>query len=97
MGFAERTNRIGAVAPVVMSVLALSLVLVVMTTGWDRGLKDEGAAAHLFQLLIAGQIPFVLAFLVTANWQRSLGVGKMVAAQLGALTLAVGAVAFFGL
>lgn len=97
MGFSQRTNRIGAIVPVVMSLLALSLVLVVVTTGWERGLKDEGAAAHLFQLLIVGQVPFVMAYLITANWRRLFEVAKPIAAQLGALVMAIGAVTFFHL
>jgi hypothetical protein len=90
-------NRIGAIAPVAMSLLALSLVLLSVTTGWERGQKDEGAAAHIFQLLIVGQLPFIAAFLFTANWRRAPAVAQPIALQLGALALAVGSVAFFRL
>lgn len=41
-------NRLVGVVPVILSSVAFSLVLVVVATGWERGLKDEGAAAHLF-------------------------------------------------
>lgn len=97
MKIAGRINRIGAVAPVVMSLTALAIVGVVVSTGWERGLKDEGAAAHIFQLLIAGQIPFMAAYLFTANWKRSFEVAKPLSLQLGALVLAIGSVAVFGL
>lgn len=97
MNVAERINRIGAVAPVVMSLVALAIVGVVVATGWERGLKDEGAAAHIFQLLIAGQLPFMAAYLLTANWKRSFEAAKPISLQLGALVLAVGSVAVFGL
>jgi hypothetical protein len=45
------------VAPIVMSVVALGLVLGhVAVSGLGRE-ADEGAAAHLFQILMAGQLP----------------------------------------
>jgi hypothetical protein len=90
-------NRIGAIVPIAMSLLALSLVLAVATTGWERGLKDEGAAAHIFQLLVVGQLPFIAAYLITANWRRGVTVAVPIALQFGALALAIGAVAFFRL
>jgi len=65
--------------------------------GWDRGLKDEGSAAHIFQLLIAGQIPFVVAFLVTANWGRFIRIAVIVGLQIVAIALALGPVAYFNL
>jgi hypothetical protein len=63
----------------------------------DQGKKDEGAAAHIFQLLIAIQIPFVLAFLITADWRRVTQVAGFVALQAAAIALAFGPVAFFKL
>ena len=55
-----------AVVPVAMSLIALALVLAdvlgdVATYGFVVHGADEGTAAHLWQLLMAGQIP-VLAF-----------------------------------
>ena len=97
MSFVQRTNRVGAIAPVVMSLIALSLVLFTVLTGWERDLKDEGVGAHLFQLLILGQVPFVVAYLVTANWRSVLGVAKPIALQLTVLAIAVAPVAFFHL
>ncbi|MDE2112417.1 MAG: hypothetical protein KGJ79_14835 [Alphaproteobacteria bacterium] len=90
----QKINRVGAVAPTVMSLLALSIVLVVATTGWERQLKDEGAAAHIFQLLIVGQLPFIAIFLATANWKRLTQIAKPIAVQVCALVLALGSVAF---
>ena len=50
--------------PVVMSAAALSLVLgTLVVFGVVRG-EDEGTAAHLFQLLIAGQFPVVAFFAI---------------------------------
>ena len=97
MGLQERINRVGAVVPIAMSVLALATVVAVVATGWERHLKDEGAAAHIFQLLIAGQVPFIVGFLATANWRRVMQVVRPMAVQVTALALALGSVAFFRL
>jgi len=93
----ERANKLGEVAPVIMSFLAFVIVLVVVATGWERHSTDEGAAAHLFQLLIVGQAPFVLMFLLTAKWSNLVKVVKPFAIQVGALALALGSLAVFRL
>jgi len=75
----QRINKVSAIAPVVMSLLALAMVLVVVTTGWQRDVKDEGTAAHLFQLLIVMQVPFILTFVTTgklgADWASPKAIG----------------------
>jgi cell division protein FtsW (lipid II flippase) len=78
-----------------MSLLAFGLVLVAVATGWDKDMKDEGAAAHIFQLLVALQIPFILAFLVTANWRQFGPPLVILGIQVAALALAFGPVAYF--
>jgi hypothetical protein len=93
----EAINRVCAIAPIVMSVLALLLLLFAFATGWGQGHGDEGAAAHLWQLLIGGQAPFVLAFLATADWDRWQRVAGPFALQVGALVLALAPVAYFKL
>jgi hypothetical protein len=48
-----------------MSVAALTLVLAVLTkNGFDYHPADEGLAAHLWQLLMAGQAPVILWFVI---------------------------------
>jgi len=93
----QKINRIGTIAPVVMSLLAFGLVLLAVATGWDKDMKDEGAAAHIFQLLVALQIPFILAFLVTADWRRFRPILVILSIQVAALALAFGPVAYFRL
>ena len=64
MGTYHRTANIlvrapSAFIPIAMSSLALVVVLgkiILFGIGQE---PDEGAAAHLFQLLVAGQIPFI--------------------------------------
>jgi hypothetical protein len=93
----QKINSISAIAPVVMSLTALLIVLTGVITGWERNLKDEGAAAHLFQLLMVAQMPFILAFLVTANWKGGLRIVRPLGLQFVAIGLALGSVAFFHL
>jgi hypothetical protein len=93
----QKINRISGIVPVVMSLLAFAVVLVVVTTGWERHLKDEGIAAHIFQLLIVGQVPFILTFLATANWHQWRRLTGPIALQLVAIVVAFAPVAFFKL
>jgi hypothetical protein len=93
----QTLNRIGAIAPVAMSLMALSMVAFQAATGRFRGGPYEGAPAHIFQLLVVLQIPFILVFLATANWQRAGQIVPPVALQMGGLVLVVGSVAFLRL
>jgi hypothetical protein len=97
MDIYQRVNRIGSVAPTIMSILALAIAVVVVTTGWDRHLNDEGTAVHLFQILIVGQLPFIIGYLATANWQRPTHFLRPMIYQIAALSLALGSVALFKL
>lgn len=45
--------------PLAMSGLALALVAVHVTNSGTTSGSDEGAAAHLWQLLMAGQVPVI--------------------------------------
>jgi hypothetical protein len=80
-----------------MSLCACLLVGVVITTGWEGGLKDEGAAAHLWRLLIVLQVPLIAAFLFTSDWRRPGEVAKTLVLQIAALGLAIAPVALFQL
>jgi hypothetical protein len=50
--------------PVAMSLAALVLVLAHVAMFGAAREADEGAAAHLWQLLMAGQVPIVAFFLI---------------------------------
>jgi hypothetical protein len=57
-------KRPSAFVPVAMSVAALGVVLVhILMSGVARE-ADEGTAAHLWQLLMAAQIPIVAFFAI---------------------------------
>ncbi len=57
-------NRPSAFIPVVMSVAALAVVLGYAAMFGVARQADEGTAAHLWQLLMAGQIPVVAFFAI---------------------------------
>ncbi len=93
----QKINRISGIIPVVMSLVALLVVLIVVFTGWERNLTDEGTAAHIFQLLIVLQAPIILLFLATADWKHFMQVARPLAFQVLAIGLAFVPVAFFKL
>jgi hypothetical protein len=51
-----------AFLPVAMSLGALAIVLIYLALYGPARQVDEGAAAHLWQLLMAAQVPIVLFF-----------------------------------
>jgi hypothetical protein len=61
-------TRPSALIPLVMSLAALATVLGHIVLNGSGREADEGAAAHVFQLLIAGQLPIVAFFAV--RWLR---------------------------
>ncbi|HEX5134217.1 MAG TPA: hypothetical protein VFW81_02395 [Thermoanaerobaculia bacterium] len=64
MNFSAMMKQPSAVIPVAMSLAALALVLGhILVFGVARE-ADEGTAAHLWQLLIAGQLPVVAFFAI---------------------------------
>jgi hypothetical protein len=55
-------KRPSAWVPVAMSAVALAVVFAHIALYGVAREADEGATAHIFQLLIAGQMPFVAYF-----------------------------------
>lgn len=90
-------QSVGRRGPIVMSAAAFLLVLLARATGWDRGLKDEGAVAHLWQLLIGLQLPIIVAFVATADWRRPSGALMVLGVQALALAVAMAPVAMLRL
>ena len=73
---------------VALSAAALLLVLYGYTLPPQR---DEGAAAHIFQLLVVALVPTIALFLATADWTRPARSARPLALATGALALAFGA------
>jgi hypothetical protein len=57
-------RRPSALIPVAMSVTALGIVLAYATMFGVARQADEGVAAHIWQLLMAGQVPVVAFFAI---------------------------------
>jgi hypothetical protein len=86
-----------AVVPVAMSVCALSVVLLAIAKGSAKPQPDEGTAAHIWQILIAGQLPFLGWFALhwlTRDFKAALPV---LALQLLAFVVALFPVWYLGL
>jgi hypothetical protein len=86
-----------AMLPVAMSLAALTVLLVHLAFAGTRPQADEGAAAHAFQLLLAGQAPIVAFFAI--KWLPRLP-GEtlmMIGLQAGAALLALAPVVIFDL
>jgi hypothetical protein len=57
-------SRASAFLPVAMSLVALGTVLLFLIRNGPAPQPDEGASAHLWQILMAAQIPVILFFAI---------------------------------
>lgn len=88
--------RPSAYVPLLMSLAALAVVLAHIALAGPVRTPDEGAAAHLFQLLIAGQVPVVVFFAM--KWmQRTRQALVVLGLQALAIAVALAPVWYFGL
>jgi amino acid transporter len=90
-------NQWSAILPLAMSIAALVLVLGHVAISGGVHETDEGTAAHVWQLLMAAQVPLVAFFAIT--WlPRAARVAPLVLALQAAAVLAnLAAVRFFNL
>ena len=83
--------------PLVMSLIALTMVVGHLVLFGTAREVDEGATAHLFQLLIMGQIPLI-AFFAIRRLNRMPGATlKVMALQVVAIAVACAPVWYFHL
>ena len=90
-------KRPSAFLPIAMSFTALAIVLVHLLMFGAVREADEGTAAHLFQLLIAAQLPIVVFFAIKWLPQTPRNGLKVLALQVGAGLAALAPVFFFNL
>ena len=95
-------TRPSALLPLAMSLAALAIVLGRLLYGAMFHLPlvreaDEGALAHLWQLFMAGQLPFVMFFAVKWLPRLPRQVAGVLALQLGAALAAMAPVYFLHL
>ncbi len=90
-------KRPSAFLPVAMSLAALAVVVISLATSGGVREADEGALAHTWQLLMAGQLP-VMAFFAY-RWLPSAprAVVPVLAVQVAALVAALAPVYFLHL
>lgn len=83
--------------PIVMSLAALSLVIGYLVMFGVVHNEDEGAAAHIFQLLMAGQLPIIAYFAIRWLPKKPKWAIQILALQFIAGVLAFAPVYFFEL
>ena len=96
MSIAARIRRPTAFIPIAMSAAALGTVLFHIVTVGTAPQPDEGAAAHIWQLLMAGQVPAVMFYAVTSLPAAPRTALPILAVQIGAALAAVAPVYLLG-
>jgi hypothetical protein len=84
-----------AFLPVAMSLVALATVLLFIALHGTAPQADEGAAAHIWQVLMAAQVPIVLFFAIKWVPQTPRQALLILALQLGAALAAMAPVFLF--
>jgi hypothetical protein len=95
--FGVVARKPSALLPVAMSVIALAVVLGHFALVGTTRDADEGAAAHIWQLLIAGQLPLLLFFSIRWVPRARRPALEVLALQLIAVLSAMAPVFFFHL
>ena len=91
------SKKPSAFVPMAMSLIALAVVLVhILAFGVVRE-ADEGPTAHIWQLLIAGQLPILGYFLIRWLPRVPRHTLFVLALQIGAALAAIAPVFFLGL
>ena len=81
--------RASGFVPVLMSLAAVALLALALGTGFGTSSDgDEGTAAHLWQLLMAGQLPVIGYFAVRYATQAPREGAIVLTAQIGAVCAA---------
>jgi len=93
----ETFKRPSAFFPIAMSLVAFMVVALHVAMFGAVKERDEGAAAHIWQLLMVGQIPVIIFF--ASKWLRRAPreARVILAMQLAAAAVAVAPVYCFGL
>lgn len=95
--FRKLIRRPSAFLPVAMSVVALAMVAGYLARYGAVRQTDEGAVAHLWQLLMAGQLPVIAFFAVRWLPRAPRQTIAVLAIQAGAVLASMAPVFFFKL
>ena len=82
--------------PVLMSLAALAVVLTFLVLHGTAPQADEGLEAHLWQVLMAGQVPVVVFFAIKWLPQSPGQTIRVIALQIGAALAALAPVFLLG-
>lgn len=85
------------VIPLAMSLVGLALIFGHVAVSGGGREPDEGAAAHLWQLLMVGQLPVVAVFAITWLPRAPRAALFVLTAQAGAVIANLAALRFFDL
>ena len=93
------SKRPSAFVPIAMSIAALAIVLasIAATSGVVVRHADEGATAHIWQLLMAGQVPLLVFFVIRWLPRAPRPTTLVLALQIAAALAAIAPVYFLGL
>jgi hypothetical protein len=94
---AQPIKRPSAWLPMMMSVAALAIVLVHLARYGTAREADEGTAAHLWQILMAGQLPIIAWFAIRWLPRNPRATVWVLALQAVAGLAAMAPVFYFGL
>jgi hypothetical protein len=84
-------NRWNGATPLLMTLVALALIVRdLVRNGLHAPHHDEGAADHIAIILMYGQIPIVISFVVS-GWREFRRIAPVVAAQVSLWLLTFGA------
>jgi hypothetical protein len=93
---ASPTKQLSAFIPIAMSIAALGTVLYHIAMFGIAPQTDEGAAAHIWQLLMAGQAPVVAFYAVKWLPRAPRAALQVLAVQIGAALAALAPVYWLG-
>jgi len=88
MTFRSMIGRPSALLPVALSLAALATIVVQVATHGVAPQPDEGAAAHIFQLLMVAQVPIVVFFALKWIPRDPLRAAQVLAIQVAAILVA---------
>jgi hypothetical protein len=94
MTFTSLLKHPSALVPLVMSFAAFLLIIAVLSTVGITHQQDEGAPAHIFQLLIALQVPIIAFFALKWLPRNPRPTLLILLLQIGAALLAVATIAW---
>jgi hypothetical protein len=94
---AESIKRPSAWIPVAMSLTALAIVIIHIVRFGTAPEADEGTSAHLWQILMAGQLPIIAFFAIKWLPRTPTTALIVLALQVVAALAAMAPVFYFGL